>query len=164
MCREGEGDHHYVNPLLHLDRYMCVSLTFEVPGLLPWYAVCRVHSVNHALSLIAGVSHQCHILWQHLPHNLQEIQQILWPSGNIDSLLSSPTLFSGYMYFYPNIWCYWDRIIADQNFYFSISKWYAFTVPFFLDYTPSVVRDYSVKTCLHYYSPHMVESMNQCEF
>lgn len=29
----------------------------------------------------AGIRHQCHLLWQHIPHNLPKIQQILWPTG-----------------------------------------------------------------------------------
>lgn len=40
--------------------------------------------------VLTGVSHQCHILWQHLSHHLQKIQQILWPPGNHPSLTSSP--------------------------------------------------------------------------
>lgn len=40
--------------------------------------------------VLTGVSHQCHILWQHLSHHLQKIQQILWPPGNHPSLTSCP--------------------------------------------------------------------------
>lgn len=36
--------------------------------------------------LLAGVSHQCHVFWQHVPHHLQKIQQVLWPPGNPASL------------------------------------------------------------------------------
>lgn len=41
--------------------------------------------------VLTGVSHQCHLLWQHLSHHLQKIQQILWPPGNYPSLKNRPS-------------------------------------------------------------------------
>lgn len=44
-----------------------------------------------------GVSHQRHLLWQHLSHHLQKIQQILWPPGNHPSLMTPCPGYRGFL-------------------------------------------------------------------
>lgn len=41
-----------------------------------------------------GVPHQRHLLWQHLSHHLQKIQQILWPAGNHPPITNRFPLFT----------------------------------------------------------------------
>lgn len=58
----------------------------QIPVMCFIFCIVFMTPALNVFLVLTGVSHQCHLLWQHLSHHLQKIQQILWPAGNHPSI------------------------------------------------------------------------------